>query len=293
MKIVHSYWSKPTSQSESSFYNRAAGGWLDQRYHLMSWALSCSKAASFYDEIELVTDQEGANLLINKLNLPYTNVQIVLDQINHFPPGLWALGKIFSYSIQNEPFLHIDSDVYIWDRFSETIENAELVAQHEEKDYEMYYEILKWLNDFPYLPELLADSSGTKIITASNAGILGGKNVDFFKKLWEEVLNFITKNEVNITKVRTGFLNNIYEQLFFNRLALKNNIEITYLLPNISSNYEGLIDIYSVPHRTTFIHVIGTNKRHLEICEWVAFRLKLEFPDYYFNILNLINEFEV
>lgn len=39
----------------------------------MSWALSCLQLKQSYDKVELVTDSEGAELLINKLHLPYTS----------------------------------------------------------------------------------------------------------------------------------------------------------------------------------------------------------------------------
>ena len=64
-KIVQSYWSKAYKNSPNS-------GWAFRETHYMSWALSCLQLKQFYDEIELITDSEGADLLINKLHLPYS-----------------------------------------------------------------------------------------------------------------------------------------------------------------------------------------------------------------------------
>src|ERR1700730_5036463 len=127
MKIIQSFWSKPSREISS---DKSMGGWLEKKNNYMSWALSCLQFRSFYDEVELVTDRYGYDLLINQLELPYTNVKIVLDDLNDFHSDLWALGKIYAYSLQDEPFIHADGDIYIWEKFSDKIENAELVAQN-------------------------------------------------------------------------------------------------------------------------------------------------------------------
>ena len=74
----------------------------------MSWALSCLQLKHFYDEIELVTDSEGADLLINKLHLPYTSCLTILDKLKNENPAIWALGKIAAYEVQREPFIHVE-----------------------------------------------------------------------------------------------------------------------------------------------------------------------------------------
>lgn len=59
-KIVQSYWSK-------AYKNFPNSGWAFKETHYMSWGLSCLQLKQFYDEVELITDSEGADLLINKL----------------------------------------------------------------------------------------------------------------------------------------------------------------------------------------------------------------------------------
>ena len=109
-KIVQSYWSK-------AYQNTPNSGWAFRESHYMSWALSCLQLKQFYDEIELVTDSEGADLLINKLHLPYTSCLTILDKLKNENPAIWALGKIAAYEVQQEPFIHVDGDIYIWTLF--------------------------------------------------------------------------------------------------------------------------------------------------------------------------------
>ena len=100
-RIVQSYWSK-------AYQNTPNSGWAFRESHYMSWALSCLQLKQFYDEIELVTDSEGADLLINKLHLPYTSCLTILDKLKNENPAIWALGKIAAYEVQQEPFIHVD-----------------------------------------------------------------------------------------------------------------------------------------------------------------------------------------
>ncbi len=106
MKIIQSFWSKPSYKKKNvKLHDRNNGGWTDKKYNYFSWALSCLQFRKYYDDVELITDEIGYNILIEKLKLPYTKVDVCLDKINHYHEDLWALGKIYAYSIQNTPFI--------------------------------------------------------------------------------------------------------------------------------------------------------------------------------------------
>ena len=157
-RIVQSFWTKPIF--ENSNYklrlDRLKGGWIDNKSHWMSWALSCLQIRKYYDEVLLITDDFGKELLINLLNLPYTSVNTGLNELRSFHPDLWALGKIYSYDCQNKPFIHVDGDVFIFGRFNSKIENSQLVCQNFDINQEDYIRILKEMdnNKFNY-PEVI------------------------------------------------------------------------------------------------------------------------------------------
>ena len=113
----------------------------------MSWALSCLQLRKFYDEVELVTDSEGADLLINKLHLPYTSCKPVLDKLVDENPAVWALGKIAAYEAQEVPFIHVDGDIYIWKPFPKRIEEADIAVQNVEKNYPFGINLLKEMHE--------------------------------------------------------------------------------------------------------------------------------------------------
>ena len=220
MKIVHSFWSKPllnTEEKDISF-----GGWRQMDYFYMSWTLSCLTFSRFYKNIVLITDKTGHDLLINKLRLPYTNVHVVLDELENYPGRLWALGKIYAYKIQESPFIHADGDVFIWEPFGASIEKANLIAQ--QLDYTNGHYTLALGEAQKYnisIPKIIRDDlHQNPNFKAYNAGILGGRDIDFFQSFCKEAFKMI---DVNSDKYTMPFGDThyalLYEQLLFSSMA--------------------------------------------------------------------------
>ncbi|MCL1943408.1 MAG: hypothetical protein FWF54_07675 [Candidatus Azobacteroides sp.] len=293
MKIVQSYWSKPNLASKSE--NKSMGGWSDSVFFYMSWALSCLTFKEFYDHIELVTDENGKKLLVEMLELPYDPVKTSLEDIKGYDHDLWAVGKIYAYSIQTEPFIHADYDVYIWNRFPDRIENSELIGQHLEISYDhnqSFYQDVE--NNLSYIPESILNfrEKTTKEIIEVNAGILGGFNLKFFKEYTAEAFHFVDKNYDRIGRLTyKGMFNTIFEQYLFYCLAQEKQIPIEYLIKEqISSRFEGLADFTDIHYKTSYIHTVGDYKKYFRIGEQVAYRLWHHYPQYYNKIIQLYQE---
>lgn len=136
MKIIQSYWSKPMRINDNTeAVYRSNGGWCKKIYFYASWALSCLRLAKMYDDVELYTDSYGKHILYEMLELPYTNVSTDLECLDSLNHNLWAFGKIYTYSLQSQPFLHVDSDVYMWKKFDDRIMSADVVGQSLEENY--------------------------------------------------------------------------------------------------------------------------------------------------------------
>ncbi|MCC8154329.1 MAG: hypothetical protein LIP01_09000 [Tannerellaceae bacterium] len=71
-------------------------GWLMPEHHLMAWTLSCLCLRENYDEVVLYTDSIGYAVLIEQLQLPYTNVVLAYDNFSCQEP-LWGLAKLKTY----------------------------------------------------------------------------------------------------------------------------------------------------------------------------------------------------
>lgn len=121
MKIIQSFWTKPLFADEQNIYqNRYNGGWINYRYCLLSMAYSCLTISKVYPELEIYTDDYGLQLLGEELCLPYKVFHADLNAID-LDPALWAYAKMFTYSLQQESFLHVDNDIFIWGVFPDEI----------------------------------------------------------------------------------------------------------------------------------------------------------------------------
>jgi len=296
MKIIQSFWSKPAFNSSSSYWSRNLGGWLDQKYHLYSWALSFLTIQKQYPYIELITDDTGFDLLCKKIKLPYSRVLLSLNTLNRYDPNLFAIGKVFSYSLQNEPFIHIDSDVYIWEPFPQRITNNALISQNLEMNFRHDIDALQdVISKFRYLPTDIKNYKEGDNFVSSNAGILGGQNIDFFKNYSREAFRFINRNNKQVKNLNIpAHFNIIFEQYLFTNMAKARCIDISYLFENLTKNYQvELCEFSLVPKIKRFIHVIGPNKRLLYNSKAVENRLLLEFPEYFYRINKLISNHQL
>ena len=114
--IIQSFWSKPFFKENDDLNARFKGGWLSANFFFYSCLLSCLKFKQNYGEVTLYTDNLGKELLIDKLEIPYSKVNLELNELQDYPAELWALGKVFTYSLQEKPFIHADTDVFIWNK---------------------------------------------------------------------------------------------------------------------------------------------------------------------------------
>ncbi len=259
MKIIQSFWTRNSFKLE-----QLQGSWLDHSYALMSWALSNHTITQFYD-VELYTDDFGYDILVNKLGLNYKKVHFVF---NHYPypfsDKLWCYNKLYTYSLQEEPFLHIDGDVFIWKAFDDALLDSPLIAQNLEKNLPNYIECLAEMKvHFDYLPDYIFNNQlGGNDLLASNAGIFGGTNYSFFKQLRVEAFDLLDKNKDFFDRVPIGYMNIMSEQYLFDLLAEQNNIKINYLLNEVAQppNYLELNLLSRVPKYRNYIHIMGAKK---------------------------------
>jgi hypothetical protein len=295
MKIIQSFWTKPFLHlSVGETDSRFNGGWLEVKYYFMSWAFSCLQLLKYYGNVELITDTRGKQLLIDSLGLPYTCVVNVLDRLNYYHPMLWALGKIFSYRIQREPFLHVDSDVFIWEPFSDKIEKSDLIVQHGEFGYAFYtrvYEDLRRAN--AYIPDCIVKYHQERnSIDAYNLGIVGGNCNRFFEIYADAAFEFVEKNRPQFDKISLGSFNPFYEQVLLYCLAIREGIPIKPFLKVIDQDdadkmIKGIGSFIAAPRVRKFIHLYADSKLSLIHCRELEKKLSESYPIYYRRVVDL------
>lgn len=301
MKIIQSLWTKPLYDGSNliSEQSRFSGGWLSHKHFLMAMSLSCLTIREQYPDINLITDKKGKRLLINDLQLPYSTALTELDRFNSYPSSLWAIPKVFSYSLQDKPFVHIDNDIFIWDKILEHLRDKDIIVQNFEYLTYDYAKILEVMyNSFSYLPEYLKGINISKFVTgeilvdtatyeSANAGIFGGNDISFIKKYTDEVFKTVNKNKAHLDDKIGGFVNVVLEQLIFYRYARIHHKRISpFINEAYFDRFTTLVNFEYAPYNIKYIHTLGDFKKNEGICQQVEYRLKYYYPDQHRHILS-------
>lgn len=286
MKVVQTFWTGKKSLLENSF------GWVNPQYHLMSWALSCLSLKEHYENVVLYTDSNGYKVFVELLELPYKDVIVHYDNLN-CPEPHWAYPKIVTYSLQDEPFIHVDGDVYLPERLNHNIEKSGLIAQNLEIGSSYYKNMMNdVLRRDISLPYYLEEELNKDSIGSYNAGILGGNNLAFIKEYCQTAFDIIEINHLNdIDSQKINVNNNIlFEQILFYALSTTCKTPVTTVLDHsVRDNgytYQSFCNFYKY-NNTKLMHVLGGHKRNQRICELLGKTLLDKYPDYYKKIIEL------
>lgn len=277
MKIIQSFWAGNNHDVLDT------KGWLSAKHHWLGWILSVNQLQKFHNEVELYTDEYGYKILIETLQLPYTKVHVVLDKLNDYPSGLWALAKIEAYSLCKTPFIHVDGDVFVWENLTDKFKTAELITQNLEHTTE-YYRTM-WNNisqKITNIPHEMVDFHENKSNNAFNMGIFGGNNLNFIKFYTDLSFDFVNKNKDFLKDIDLFNFNIFFEQVLFYELATQQNKKVEVLIhEDIGDNeYKGFADFERVPTKKTYLHLLGVFKRNEVACQKMEDYVLRYYPEF-------------
>lgn len=279
MKAIQTLWCGGRSLLRSPFW------WRDAEYNLMSWALSCHSLREQFGAVTLYTDSEGARVLIDRLRLPYTEVVVNYNDFDCLTCH-WALAKVKTYSLQTEPFVHIDGDIYMPKPLSAELQTAELLVQNHEvyTDYNrgMVRKLLA-VEGLRLAPRFRSVLQGDDV-PSLNLGFCGGNDLDFFGRFCGEVFRFFRDNDFNGDRFRHDDIsaNVVYEQIFFAIMAREEGRDVASVYPgSVGDNCYTAADFCDVLHYPahSFFHVLGGHKRTRDVCDSVARTLLWRHPE--------------
>jgi hypothetical protein len=288
MNAVQSFWISEKSVN--------AGGWINKRFEYISWSLSYCLLRQNFQEVHLYCNTAGYKMLVEELELNYDKVSNALDSQEELMKKSWALTKIFTYAAQQDPYVHVDGDVFWFEKPSDAFLKADVFAQCIEVDEPMYREI--WSNlqsDGAYLPEYLKTPQ-VKAGLAANVGIIGGNQLKIFKEFYQEAILFLERNTEILEKkpVEYTFVPYFIEQLLFLYLANHFQMKITFLKkPVFRSNFSDVLDfnlISPASHTPGFLHLLGSSKYKLHLCNRMEFWLHRYWPEQLKKINSLYQE---
>ncbi len=286
MKIVQSFW------SGNKDYLKDGYGWSSPIFHFTSWILSCNQLRRYYDDVILVTDKAGYDILINKLHLPYSDTIVCLDVLSKYNSDLWALAKIKAYDALDEPFVHVDGDVFVWDKFDSCLGNHDLIVQNIETTTNYYRTMWNEIRpSIDTLPEAMKQYDQDITHKAYNMGIFGGNDISFIKDYCKRAIDFVDKNLEQVNKLKGINFNIFFEQVLLHELATRNGKDVaTYIKEDIGDNeYQGFADFDNVPEGRKYLHLLGFYKRIPTVCnKMLAYVIKY-YPQYVMCLENLLS----
>jgi hypothetical protein len=286
MKIVQSFWSGNQKDINNSY------GWFEPRYNWTSWILSCHQLVKHYDHVELYTDDFGFEILINKLQLPYTKVHVVLNELDVYPKDLWAIAKIKVYSLQDEPFIHVDGDVFIWDKFPDELIKSNLITQNLEQTTDYYRTMWRQISPkLKYLPSELLPFHNAETNLCANMGIIGGNDLIFIREYAKKAFEFVNKNISISNEINLFNFNVFFEQVLFFELSVLESKKVSFLFDEIWDDnlYVGFGEFHDIPHKRNYLHLLGDFKRNSNICKSMEIYTMKHYPDYYSKLLKMFD----
>lgn len=296
MRAVWSFWSRP-------YHSATGAGWRSPVHHLLAWGLSVRLASAHYPDTMLVTDTPGRALLTGELGLSFGAVSTALDDLADADPRLWMLGKLVAYGIQNGPFVHLDTDVFLWQPLPATLLAAPVFAQHPE-------DLPASAPGRPEPVERAFRSSGLPLpaewrwyrsqpagggpgspggtFREANCGILGGTNPALIACYARLALDLALNRRYAPAWSALpfdGILNMTLEQFLlaacvdYHRFDPASPNRGSYLRYLFESGQEAFSP--AAARRVGYTHLLGPAKRHPETTARLTERMRREDPDFY------------
>ncbi len=195
-----------------------------------SWVLSVNLAKKHFEKVILVTDTNGNDLLINKMNLPFDEVSLALNNMPPLNKNLWAYGKIYAFALQTEPFVYLDYDVFLFNKINpypgiivQSVEGFNPVLLNG-----VYADYVNKLVTANYTSEMFVDRDES-VLYGYNLGVFGGTDLDFIKDYCGEAKRIAEYINLHITEITPEF-SKLYEQWALAISVVYYNKSITPLL---------------------------------------------------------------
>lgn len=270
---IQSYWFKPLAAKRSSRYR---GGYPSIHYFLTSWILSAHYAKQQFSDLRLFTDSLGARCA-EILQLPYVQVDRLLDELTNTPEELWACGKMLTISYQHEPFVHLDCDVVLVAPLPQPLLNAPVMCQQMEvgpEHWRFYGPAAKLLvetfpGEFPHHETLL---KSPERFAAANCGIVGGADVELLTSFARRVATLMSRSDLQpgwkkLFSEHTTIapaINSVLEQVILVEVSQQKGVELQRLIGDGDDASPGFIHpVGPAKFESRYLHAVENEARRV------------------------------
>jgi hypothetical protein len=298
MRSVWSFWTKPLRAGRS-------WNWPSDKHHLLAWILSVETARKHYPKTSLITDDFGVKILIDGLGLGFDQVSTELNTLEDQDPAFWMLGKLYAYRAQTEPFIHLDTDIFLWKRLQAKVENAPVFAQNPEPfaigashyQPEKMKLLMTERTDGWVPPEWDWALSFGNPQRGECCGVLGGNRVDFIRYYADTAIKMIEdkRNEAGWAFVanKGGFITSIEQYHLAACVDYHRNrpdsrfrqVEIRYVFDSFAHAFNS-----NMAEKLGFTHLQSSAKQSKVLAERLEKRVKRDYSEQYQRCIRFKSE---
>jgi hypothetical protein len=239
MKLVYSlYIGKDTRHNGEFCGYRSSDDLLD------SLLLSSTVSSKHFVKCELYCNSGVVELLKEDgRQFPFTDIIVCFDYLDDWLQlHNWAYPKLVTYSMQKEPFIHLDSDAILGDGLPRGLLDKKLIFQQKEviaagkyTYYHKLYDEAKLLNLLPAITRFRPDF-------AMNMGLFGcmqSTALPLVKQYCDAAFEYVGQQQVVYDKVMLKHEQSmLFEQFFIVNILLENGLKE-------GVDFETFIDVHS------------------------------------------------
>lgn len=225
-------------------------------------SLKCLKDKNYH--VKLVTDKLGKKYLIENFGLKYDEVTTELEDLD-INPYLWGMAKMYAFSIQNEPFLYSDLDVFLFNDITDKLKGCDIFFQNHEQNYYTAYDTYSRFKQYfqsktDAIYEYESKINDCKYGDGYNTAVFGGNDLTLIKNCTNEILEYCKLNMSGINNKYVGDRVSVFmEQVYFNNLLPDRYPEF-----HIKENLSERLDFYN-KWREDYVHMITFEKYNLNM----------------------------
>lgn len=266
-KLIFSFNTFPITNSSFNLKHR-----LKDIMYMMS--LSILYCCKWFDNVEVYVDDFAYNFL---KELPCKVSLMTFKEA----PKIWMRSKIEVIEKQNEPFIHIDNDVFIKEKIDLSFDNL-LFERRDVAKYN-YNVLISFFEN--YASELNYWKSDIDLIPS--CGLLGFANMDLKDKFIKSFYNFemIFNKYQNEYQEFISRMHKIGEYseicLLMEQYNLGCLIDSEKIVPKFVLEGKSEAEQSKFANKIGFTHLYGTSKYSKKIIKRIHFLFETNFPEYY------------
>lgn len=205
-------------------------GYRNKEDLLNGLLLSATISSRYFDSCELLCDSETLTLIQNDGRpFPFT-INVCFDDLDKWLlPHNWGYSKILAYSLQKQPFVHLDADAILWDGIPSQLKKMKFIFQQKEiirQGFDKFYTpLFLQTKELGILPQKIKYYAPY----ALNTGIFGCFSLSHFhiiKEYFELIHNYVLVQQKTCNENTVNWDQSImFEQLFLTNIILDNGLK--------------------------------------------------------------------